>query len=114
MKKHVIIYDVYQRTKVKRYLSYSILSSFPLPSRLWQEIILDFIIGLLLLRFRDKIYNSILVIVNRYMKIARYILIIKEINIPELVELFILHVVKDFGILSGIISDRGSVFISKF
>jgi hypothetical protein len=65
-------------------------------------------------RFKGKVYDSILVIVDKYMKIARYILIIKEINAPELAELFILHVVKDFGILSGIMSDKGLVFTSKF
>ncbi len=75
---------------------------------------LDFIIGLLLLRFRGKVYNLILVIVNRYIKIAYYILIIKEINAAELVELFLLYIIKDFGILVGIILDRGLVFTSKF
>ncbi len=65
-------------------------------------------------RFRGKVYDSILVIVNRYTKIARYVLIIKEINATKLAELFILHVIKDFGILAGIILDRGLVFTSKF
>ncbi len=75
---------------------------------------LDFIIGLLLSRFKGKIYNLILVIINKYIKIAYYILIIKEINATKLVELFILYIVKDFKILASIILDRGLVFISKF
>ena len=75
---------------------------------------MDFIIRLLLLRFKDKVYNSILVIVNKYIKIIYYILIIKEINIPELIKLFILHVIKDFNIPSSIISNKGLVFINKF
>ena len=38
----------------------------------------------------------------------------KEIIILKLVELFVLYVVKDFRILTGIISDKGSIFTSKF
>ncbi len=75
---------------------------------------LDFIIGLLLSRFRGKVYNSILVIINKYIKIAYYILIIKEINTIKLVELFILYIVKDFKILAGIMLNKGLIFISKF
>ena len=39
---------------------------------------------------------------------------IKEIIVLELVELFILYIVKDFKILTGIMSNRSSVFTSKF
>lgn len=114
MRKHVRTCQVCQRTKVKRYRPYGALSSFPLPSRPWQEITLDFVTGLPPSRFRGKIYDSILVIVNRYTKMARYILITKEITVPELAELFVLYVVKDFGVPAGMTSDRGSVFTSKF
>jgi hypothetical protein len=75
---------------------------------------LDFITRLLLSRFKGKIYNSVLVIVNKYTKIARYILTTKEITATKLAELFILYIVKDFDIPSGITSNRGLVFISKF
>ena len=114
VREYVKTCEVCQRTKVKRHLPYGALSSFPTPSRLWQEIILDFITGLPLSRFKGKVYDSILVIVDRYTKMARYIATTKEITAPELAELFVLHVVKDFGILAGMTSDRGSVFTSKF
>ena len=114
VKEHVTTCDVCQRTAVKRHLPYGELSSFPLPSRPWQEITLDFITGLPPSRFRGKVYDSILVIVDRYTKMARYIPTTKEINAAELAELFMLHVVKDFGVPSGMTSDRGSVFTSKF
>jgi hypothetical protein len=60
------------------------------------------------------VYNSILVIVDKYTKITRYILIIKEINASKLVKLFILHVIKDFNILLSITSNKGLVFTNKF
>ena len=103
-----------QRTKVKRHLPYGALSSFPMPSKPWEEITLDFITGLPPSRFRGKVFDSILVLVDRYTKMARYVPTTKEIDAPELAELFMLHVVKDFGIPKGMTSDRGSVFTSKF
>ena len=48
------------------------------------------------------------------MKMAWYILITKEILAPELAELFVYYIIKDFGIPAGIISNKESVFISKF
>jgi hypothetical protein len=45
---------------------------------------------------------------------ARYIPTTKEVSAPELAELFLLHVVKDFGVPGGMTSDRGAVFTSKF
>jgi hypothetical protein len=48
------------------------------------------------------------------MKIVYYIVIIKEIIILKLVELFIFYVVKDFKIFISIIFNKGSIFTSKF
>ena len=48
------------------------------------------------------------------MKLARYIIIIKDIIAPELIELFMLYIIKDFSIPKDMTSDRGPVFISKF
>jgi hypothetical protein len=60
------------------------------------------------------VYNSVLVIIDRFIKIARYLPYRKTINIEELTKLFIGSIVKDFSLPSGIVLDRGSVFISKF
>ena len=99
---------------MKRHLPYSALSLFPILLRPWEEITLDFIIRLPPLRFRGKVYDSILMIVDRYTKLARYIITIKDIIAPELIELFMLYIIKDFGIPKGMTLDRGPVFISKF
>ena len=48
------------------------------------------------------------------MKIVRYIIIIKEIIILKLVELFVFHVIKDFKIFISIMFNRSSIFTSKF
>ena len=103
-----------QRTKVKRHREYGVLSSFPVPSKPWQEITMDFITDLPPSQFRGRVYDSILVVVDRYTKSARYIATTKTITAAELAELFMLHVFRSFGLPSGITSDRGSVFTSSF
>ena len=48
------------------------------------------------------------------MKLARYIITIKDIIALKLIELFILYIIKDFSILKDIILNKGHVFINKF
>ncbi len=57
-------------------------------------------------------HNIILVVINYYTKIARYISIQKAITIIELANLFIKYIVRFFSLLIGIVSNRGSLFIS--
>ena len=59
-------------------------------------------------------YDSILVIVDRFTKLAQYIPVRKTIDIVELVDIFIHYIFKDFSYSKGIISNRGIVFTSKF
>jgi hypothetical protein len=58
------------------------------------------------------VYDAILVVVNCYTKIARYIPIQKTATATELANLFIKHIVRFFSLLIGIVSNRGSLFIS--
>jgi hypothetical protein len=58
------------------------------------------------------VYNVILVVINCYTKIARYIPTQKTITATELANLFIKHIVRFFSLLIGIVSNRGSLFTS--
>ena len=60
------------------------------------------------------VYDSLLVIVDRYTKVAKYIPCLKTIKAEELANLFIKYWIKDHSIPNGIISDCRSVFTSKF
>ena len=75
---------------------------------------MDFIIGLPPSRRGDKVYNAICVIVDRYTKMALYLPIVKTITITKLADLFLNEVVRRFRAPRGIISNRGSIFTSKF
>ena len=75
---------------------------------------MDFITNLPLSKYRNYVYNAILVVVNRYTKILHYILTIKKINVVELTELFFTEITLKFGTLDSIIIDRESIFTSTF
>ena len=54
---------------------------------------MDFIIGLLLSKFYNKVYNAIFIVVNKYIKIARYIPYIKKIFTLELAKYFLEYII---------------------
>ena len=50
---------------------------------------MDFVIGLLESKgFNSRVYDSVLVVVDRFSKMVRYFLVNKTIDAPALVELF--------------------------
>lgn len=114
VKEYVRTCPVCQRTKTKRHRPYGELAPFKPPSRPWQEITMDFIVALPPSRFRGKVYDAILVVVDRFTKMARYIPVNDTIDAPELAEVFMNTIFKDYGTPEGITSDRGPQFTSKF
>ena len=50
---------------------------------------MDFIIGIPPMNYNSKVVNAILVIYNRYFKMVKYILVLKTLNVSELVSIFI-------------------------
>jgi len=67
---------------------------------------------LLLSKRGDRVYDTILVIVDRYTKIVTFVLTTKKCTSVDLVDILVNEIVRRFGIPAGIISDRGSVFTS--
>ena len=59
-------------------------------------------------------FDAILVVVDRYSKMARYIACHKTVDSPELAKLMWENVFSLFGTPDGIVSDRGTVFTSHF
>lgn len=103
-----------QSNKAHRHKPYGKLNSLPQPSGPWQEITMDFITDLPVSRFDNNEYDSILVVVDRYTKMTRYIPVTKTIDAVQLATKFIDQIVRFFGIPKGIVSDRGSVFTSNY
>ena len=106
--------DICQRTKVVRHRPYGELQSLPLPNGPWQELTMDFITGLPPSKRSGGVYDAILVVMDRYTKMVRYLATTKTIAAAELADLFFDEIVCRFGMPAGIVSDRGSVFTSAF
>jgi hypothetical protein len=59
-------------------------------------------------------YNSIWVIVDRLIKSAHFIPVSTTYRVRQYAELYISHIVRYYGFLKTIISDRGSIFVARF
>ena len=75
---------------------------------------MDFITGLPPSKRSGGVYDAILVVMDRYTKMVRYLATTKTIAAAELADLFFNEIVCRFGIPARIMSNRGSVFISAF
>ena len=75
---------------------------------------MNFVIELFSSKRRDVVYDSILMIIDRYIKMIKYILIIKKIDVAELTKVFFKEIVLRFDMSDEIVNDRNFVFISEF
>ncbi len=114
MTSYVKICDVYQRIKVLKHKSYNELKFLFIFTKSWKEIIMNFVTNLSSSKRREVVYNSIFVIINRCIKMIKYILIITRIDAAELTKVFFKKIVLRFNMLINIISNKDSVFISAF
>lgn len=80
-----------------------------------ERFLIDFVIGLPISSDRKgEIYNSILIIIDKLIKIVYYEPVIVIIDILGLTKVIINVVVWYRGLFNSIVSNCGSVFISKF
>ena len=71
VKEYVSSCDVCQRIKSKHHKPYGELQPLQVPERPWKCISMDFVTGLLeSIEFSGKVYDSVLVIVDRFLKIV--------------------------------------------
>jgi len=75
---------------------------------------MNFVTSLSLSKRQEIIYNSIFVIVDRYIKMTKYIFVIIRIDVVELAKVFFDKIVLHFETLVDIIFNKEFVFISIF
>jgi len=114
VKEYVESCEICQKTKAKRHRPYGELQSLPQPDGPWQELTMDFITDLPPSKRREGVYDAILVVMDRYTKMAIYQPTTKTATAADLADLFVEAVVSRFGTPKGIVSDRGSLFTSNF
>jgi hypothetical protein len=108
---HVALCDVCERVKAKHQRPAGLLHPLKIPEWKWEEIGMDFIVGL---PCTSSGYDSIWVIVDRLTKVAHFIPVKTTYSGPKLVELYMARIVCLHGVPKKIVSDRGSHFTSRY
>jgi hypothetical protein len=103
--------DTCRRVKAIHMKAAGPLQSLPIPTWKWEDISMDFIVGL---PRTIKGYDSIWVIVDRLTKIAHFLPVRVKYTVSTYAELYIARILSLHGILKTIVSDRGPQFVSKF
>jgi len=114
VKEYTSTCGVCQRTRVQRHRPYGEMHPLPIPQGPFQELAMDFITDLPPSKRNGSVYDAILVIVDRYTKMARYIPCNKTCTAEQLASLFHEEIICRYGVPKGIVSDRGSVFTSAY
>ena len=102
-------------SKAVRHKPYGDLQALPVPTHRWKDLSMDFVTGLpVSTDWKGESYDSILVIVDRLTKMVHYEPVKVTIDAPGLAEVILDVVVRHHGLPDSIVSDRGSLFTSKF
>jgi len=109
--KYVAECDTCQRVKTSHFKIAGTLQPLPIPSWKWEDISMDFIVGL---PKTSQHHDSIWVIVDRLTKIAHFIPVNTEYRSRKYAEIYIDRIVCLHGVPKTIISDRGAQFVARF
>ena len=98
------------RYKKPRRKPHGLLQPLPLSERPWSSISMDFIEQLPVSRG----FDAILVVVDRFSKMALFIPSTSTCTAVDLADLFMRNVFSKFGVPQDVVSDRGSKFTATF
>jgi hypothetical protein len=108
---YVALCDNCQRVKEERQRPAGLLQPLKIPECKWEEISMDFIVGL---TKTQSGYDSIWVIVDHLSKVVHSILVKTTNKGSRLAMLYIARIVCLHGVPKKIVSNRGTQFTSKF
>jgi hypothetical protein len=108
---YVALCDTCWWVKAEHQRPAGLLQPLQLPEWKWEEIAMDFIVGLL--RTQSG-YDSIWVIMDRLTKVAHFIPVKTTYSEPQLTELYMSRIIYLHGVPKKIVSDRGTQFTLKF
>jgi hypothetical protein len=103
--------DTCQRIKAEHQKPARLLQPLPIPVWKWDEIDMDFVVGLPKTR---KGNYSIWVIVDRLTKVAHYLPVRTNYGGEKLAQFYVDNIVKLHCVPSRIVSDSGTQFTSRF
>lgn len=102
--------DLCNRSKARRHLPYGLLQPLPIPNHPWSSVSVDFVGPLP----PSKGFDLILVVVDRMTKMAHFMPCVSTITAEDVFCLFRDNVMKLHGLPSSVLSDRDTLFTSKF
>jgi hypothetical protein len=109
--KYVAECDTCHRMKASHLKSAGVLQPLSIPMWKWDDIIMDFIVGLpLTARRKDAIW----VIMDGLTKTAHFITVHTTYSVQQYVEIYMDQIVRLHGILKTIIFDRRTQFVARF
>jgi hypothetical protein len=100
-----------QRVKAERQRLAGLLQLLKMPQWKWEEISMDFIVGL---PTTQSGYDSIWVIIDHFLKVAHFILVKTTYKGAKLAELYIARIMCLHRVFKKIVSDRGTKITSRF
>jgi hypothetical protein len=109
--KYVSECDTCQRVKANNLKVSGTLQPLPIPSWKWEDISMDFIVGL---PNTSQRHDSIWVIIDRLTKTAHFIPVLTTYTVKKYAEVYLDQIIRLHGVPKTIISDRGAQFIARF
>jgi hypothetical protein len=103
--------DICQRVKVVHLKSARPLQSLPILEGKWDDISMDFIVGL---SKTSKGCDSIWVIVDHFTKVAHFLPVNTRDSVVSYTKLYIARILSLHGVPKTTISDHGPQFVAKF
>lgn len=101
---------VCQRNKSLATTPAGLLQLLPIPERIWEDIAIDFIEGLL----KSNGSDTILVVVDRLSKYSHFIAMSHPFTAKTTTTVFMREIVRLHGFPRTIVSDRDKIFVSRF
>ena len=102
---------VCQRVQAEHQIPSGLLQLIRIPEWKWDQITMDFVVGLPLTRRK---HDSVWVVVDRFIRSAHFLPVRTDYSLDKLIELYIKEIVWLHGIPISIILDRDPRFTSRF
>jgi len=99
-----------QQSWSSRHSMFGVLRPLPVPEKPWEDISMDFVVGLP----ECEGFDAIWVVVDRLSKMRHFITCHTMIDAIEMAKLFLREIVRLHGLPATIVSDRGPQFASTF
>jgi hypothetical protein len=108
---YVSEYDTYQKVKADYMKPGGLLQLLNIPDWKWDDISMDFIVGVPMTAHK---FDLIWMIVDRFTKLAHFIVVNTRYDAQKYAELYVAHVICSHEVPKMIISDRGSQSVTHF